>query len=132
MDSGILGRVCNIYAKDSLTMLSKQILDGIVDATENKNVVQDAFYKVCKKYLRAYRRDLHWYSTNPSHKKMKLFYPNHQQTLDNNVVDINNSQKEIVLAVHVAMHSSIKNKLKITIHRSKCAAMIKNVVAPCF
>lgn len=78
---------------------------------------------------------------------MKTRYPQkEQQRLSNFVQVVNDAgkEKELLVAVHVAMHSSIRNvdhlgalinkmtkENTVRIHRTKCCALIKHVIAPC-
>lgn len=70
------------------------IADWLVDATDEKQSFQDAYCKICKKYLRAHKTDLEKHTLSVKHKKkMKFVYPDKQTTLNRNII-LNNEQKE--------------------------------------
>jgi len=80
-----------------------------------KSSFQDAYCKVCKLFLGAHKSDLirHSSTTAPKKNKSTVSIPKGQSKLTDNtnrIVIISNKQKnnELLLAVHVGIHSSVK------------------------
>ncbi|CAG9763571.1 unnamed protein product [Ceutorhynchus assimilis] len=109
----------------------------------------EAFCKICKSTIRAHKADL------IRHTKSKLHLSEcskinvrreHQITKHITVISSEAKIKDLIIAAHIACHSSITsvdhlgellNNLKITSknnsirqHRTKCTALIKNVIYP--
>lgn len=117
-----------------------------------KSSFQDAYCKVCKSFLRAHKSDLIRHASTTAHKKniSTVSIPKGQSKLTDNtngIVIISNKQKEneLLLAVHVGIHSSVKTidhlsnivtkisdeKVNLQLHRTKCSLLLRKVVAPC-
>jgi hypothetical protein len=114
--------------------------------SENTSTLNEAFCKVCKIDLRAHHADLKKHSTTNKHIQNFQRLNPARKTLDTFVaINVTSEQKErdLRLAAYIATHTSIRsvdhltevisqtNKIDLKLHRTKCAGLIKNVIAPC-
>jgi hypothetical protein len=121
----------------------------LIDATQDNNSFHDAYCKVCKLYTRAHKSDLIRHTESVMHKNnMKSLNPDKDQqkltTRGHVVVHSNEGRRnELLLAVYIALHSSVRNidhlstlysriskDNSIKLHRTKCSLLIKKVIAP--
>jgi len=98
--------------------------------------------------VRAHKADLIRHTESAAHKSnMKSFVPdiNQQKLTKKYVIILSKKEKqiEILFAVYIAVHSSIKsidhlseiynrisNDSSLNLHRTKCSLLIKKVIAP--
>lgn len=143
-----MGKYKNYEKKFQLSWLSDpQFSKWLVEVKHDSN---KAYCKLCKTEIRAHKADLKKHASSLKHKRCFVAIAStSQKSIDslfsNSAATI--SSLEIKLAAFVACHSSIhsidhlgilfknemptpSNKNELKIHRTKCTAIIKNVISP--